>query len=569
MKSGWDHGMHAFDVYRWKPEEVRFFNTTRPYTEMAYLLGGRTEQVIEITHTQNIRPNWNALLQYRLINAPGFFKNLKTNHNNYLFTSWYQSVNKRYNNYLVLLGNSLQSAENGGLKSDQDYLNDEIFNDRFAIPTNLGGDVEFGRDFFSSKMSTGNRYKDFSFIIRQQYDLGKKDSLVSDSTVIPLFYPRLRFEHLFQYNTYQFNFIDLPNYQANVPYFPDSVFYQDEYGYTLLNDSLILQDKWKEVLNEFSIYQYPDAKNQLQFLKAGIQLQNLKAETGKFNGSFYNLSVQGEYRNKTKNRKWDMTAFGKLFLNGMNAGDFHAFLNLKRLSVKSGGYIDVGFSNMNKTPSFVFDRRSSFYVAGPKNFNKENITRIWASIFYPRFNLKLSGNYYLVSNYTYFTRYTQPEQTGALFNLLQASLEKKFRLGKRWSWYSDIYLQKKTGDVQLNVPLLFTRNRIGYEGTLGFRRLNIAIGAEIKYHTPYKADGYSPMLGKFFYQDSIRISNRPDVSFYLHFRIRNFRTFFRVENLNTITAINGFGFRYHNFASAGYPYPGMNLRVGIYWSFVN
>ena len=121
----------------------------------------------------------------------------------------------------------------------------------------------------------------------------------------------------------------------------------------------------------------------------------------------------------------------------------------------------------------------------------------------------------------------------------------------------------------MNVPLIFTRNRIGYEGTLGFRKLNIAFGLEIKYHTPYKADGYSPAIGKFFYQDSIKISNRPDITGYLHFRIRNFRAFLRAENLNTITATNGFGFRYHNFAAPGYPYPGLNIRLGIYWSFVN
>ena len=76
MNSGWDAGFHAFDAYRWKPEAVRFFNTTRPYTELAYLLGGRTEQIIELTHTQNIKPNWNGLFQYRLINSPGYFESM-------------------------------------------------------------------------------------------------------------------------------------------------------------------------------------------------------------------------------------------------------------------------------------------------------------------------------------------------------------------------------------------------------------------------------------------------------------------------------------------------------------
>ena len=49
--------------------------------------------------------------------------------------------------------------------------------------------------FFQPILQTGNRYREFTVLMRQQYDLGKKDSLVTDSTVIPLFYPRVRFEH--------------------------------------------------------------------------------------------------------------------------------------------------------------------------------------------------------------------------------------------------------------------------------------------------------------------------------------------------------------------------------------
>src|SRR5436190_10990325 len=54
LKPGWDPGFHAFDIYKWDPETIRFFNTTRPYTELNYFIGSRTEQVVEAMHTQNI-----------------------------------------------------------------------------------------------------------------------------------------------------------------------------------------------------------------------------------------------------------------------------------------------------------------------------------------------------------------------------------------------------------------------------------------------------------------------------------------------------------------------------------
>jgi hypothetical protein len=563
MQSGWDHGFHSFDIYKWKPENVRFFNTTRPYTELGYLLGGRTEQIIEITHTQNIRPNWNGLFQYRLINAPGFFKNQKTNHNNYLLTSWYQSVNKRYNNYFTILANSIQSDESGGIQDDKDYLSNPLYDDRFQIPVKIGGDPSFSRNFFSTALTTGNRNRDFTFMLRQQYDFGKKDSLVSDSTVIPLFYPRLRFEHTFRYSTHKLIFMD------NVG---DSVYYKATYGLTLPNpfDTVFRRDAWKEMVNDFSIFQFPDAKNQLQFIKAGIAVQNLRGEFTGLSKSFYNVSVHGEYRNKTRNRKWDMAAAGILYLNGLNAGDYHAAVNLKRFAGRRDAYIELGFRNTNRTPSYVFDGRSSFYLDAVKDFKKENITHLSASVYQPKLGLKISGNYYLVGNYTYFTDFYKPLQQEALFNLLQIAVEKKFRIGKSWVWYADVYFQQKTGTAPVNVPLIFTRNRFGYEGNLGFKNLNIAIGLEVKYHTPYKADGYSPLLANFYFQDSIRISNRPDIAAFIHFRIRNFRLLFRAENLNAMsTDENGFGFRNNNIAAPGYPYPGLNFRLGILWNFVN
>ncbi|MFZ1313645.1 MAG: putative porin, partial [Chitinophagaceae bacterium] len=127
FNTGFDPGFHAFDVYKWKMSDVRFFNTTRPYSELNYMLGSRVEQMISLLHTQNIKPNWNFLFQYRLINSPGFFQNQKTNHNNYLLSSKYQSKNLRYHNYFVLLGNKLQSAENGGIIDTSDILNDPIY----------------------------------------------------------------------------------------------------------------------------------------------------------------------------------------------------------------------------------------------------------------------------------------------------------------------------------------------------------------------------------------------------------------------------------------------------------
>ena len=575
FQPGWDPGFHAFDVYKYTVEKARFFNTTRPYSELNYQLASQSEQMIQLIHTQNIKPNWNFLFQYRLIDAPGFFKNQRSNHNNYLLTSWYQSVNKRYNLYFVITGNKLQSGENGGLRS-KDSLNFPDYKDRIRMPTRLGNNANNNINFFNTDVGTGNRYSEFTALVRQQYDFGRKDSLVTDSTVVPLFFPRVRIEHTVQYSQRKYDFRDYRTNDGRDPYIPDTNYYKNYYAFQTpqLNDSFNLRDTWREILNDFSINTFPDANNLQQFLKLGAAVQNLSLENINGSRKYYNIYGHAEYRNRTRDQKWDIEANGKLYFAGLNSGDYYAYASLQRYVGKRKGYVQLGFENVNREPSFIYKEQSAFYLDTTlgKNFKKENTAHLFGSIFQPALKLRLAGHYYLATNYTYLKNYFELSQESTLFNVLQVSAEKTFRLGKNWAWHADVYFQKVLGDAEVNLPLIFTRNRIGYEGNLGFKNLDIAFGAELRYFSPYKADGYSPLIGKFQYQDTLTISNKlPDLAGYVHFRIKGFKLYFRAENLNTaqFSSANGFGWTRNNSSAPDYVYPGFVLRFGIFWSFVN
>lgn len=566
LSPGWDPGFHAFDAYKWNLENVPVYNTTRPYTELGYELGSRTEQLIEVFHTQNIKPNWNAQFRYRFINSPGVFKSQNTNHNNYLFTSFYQGNRKRYTNYLILLANSLQSSENGGIKSDEAYLEDPIYNDRYSIPTNLGGDPQFGRNFFSSNLSTGNKYKEFTVLMRQQYDFGRSDSLVTDSTVIPLFYPRLRLEHTLMYNKYNYLFRD------NVA---DSTYYKDVYAYTISpGDTVLLNDRWNEIVNDFSVYQFPDANNLKQFIRLGATFQNLRGRFGTdtiTTRTYYNVIAHAEYRNRTRNNKWDMELYGDLYMAGLNSGNYIAHASLRRFTGRrNDNFAEVGFENINSSPSWLFNANSDFYLDTTiRQYADENTAHIYASLYHAKLKLQLSGHYYLVSNYSYFSGYFEPMQQSSLFNVLQITASKRVPVGKHWNWYIDVTLQQPTGTAPVNLPFLYIRSRFAFEGQF-FRNLNISTGVEGRYYSSYNADGYAPVLGQFFYQNGWRTGNLPDIAAFLHFRIRSFKAYIRLENLNSVQFNKtGFGFTNNNVHVQGYPYPGMMLRLGVWWNFVN
>lgn len=580
MQSGWDPGWHAYDLYTFTVDETRFYHTTKPYTQLGFFLATRGEQYIDIQHTRNIRPNWNYSFQYRLVNSPGTFQNQNTNHNNYRVTSWYQSRNKRYQNFFVLAASVLGSSDNGGLQNPTD-LDKVAYSNQSTLPVILGQNIpQSTGNFFSSKISTGTKYSTATFLMRQQYDLGQKDSIVTDSSVIPLFYPRVRLEHTIAYSTYHYRFFDLAIPSS---YAPDSLYYADTLGFKRIHstDSFWRQDNWRNLSNDFSFYTFPDARNPQQFLKLGATLELL---TGNFDTTSssvlhtahklnsQNVFAHGEYRNRTRNQKWDIEAAGRLYLNGLNSGDYNASISLKRLISRQVGYFQAGFENVNRTPGFVFDGASSFNLdtaSWHKSFSKENTTHLFASLEQPQHQFLLTGSYYLLTNYSYVHDFIKLAQA-PVFTILQINLRKQFTLYRHWKWRTNTSIQQIAGSSPVHVPLIVSFNQIGYDGNFGLKNLVLSFGTELRYISPYKADGYSPAVGQFFSQNATVTQHLPDINLYLHFRIRSFTAYIRTENVNAIAfSPRGFGFYHNNFVAPWYPSPGLIIRYGFYWNFIN
>jgi Trp operon repressor len=537
-------------------------NTTKPYTELGYLVGSQVEQHISVLHTQNIRPNWNFVFNYRLYNAPGTFNSQNTNHNNILFNSDYTSPNQRYHAFVILLNNALQSAENGGIV-DPDLLVNEnpAYNDRFNIPTQLASSSLSSRNFFNVKLGTGNRYVDKHALLRQRYDFGRKDSIVTDSSVVRYFLPKLSFEHTVHASGYDYRFLDVQAAGA-------SAFYKTNYGFNTVPDTVDFQNKWNVLRNDFSVIQFPDSKNLLQFFKAGATLMNYSTSADNLRDDFINIMVHGEYRNTTRNRKWDMLLYGEFYSAGRDIGNYQAQAKLQRSLGPKFGILELGFQNINRSPSYLQVYKTGFPIEKAKKLNNENVTAISGSLYLARLKTKLSFEYFLQSNYTYFRDFTTVDQHAPLFNFARAGLSKETSLGRKWKWYLDVYLQEAIGDVPINLPRGYARTRIAYEGK-PYRNLVMATGIDIRYFTPYYADDYSPVNGQFFYQNLFYIQNRPDVTAYMNFRIRSFTAYVRLENLNTATQEFGFGFKKNNITAPFYPNPGMVFRLGIFWNFVN
>ena len=282
--------------------------------------------------------------------------------------------------------------------------------------------------------------------------------------------------------------------------------------------------------------------------------------------NYHNTILHGEYRNKTRNKLWDVLLKGEFYLSGLNSGDYQAYATLGRYINPKFGWIKIFFKNVNRSPSYNFSSNSNFNFNNPGITKKENIISFGAEANNALLNLGFRNH--IITNLAYYTDYYHTAQSSKVVNLLQVYASKKISLTKRWKWYVEAVVQQTDGSAPVKVPLFFTRNRLAYEGVF-FKNLNLSAGIEARYYTPYEAYNYSPVMGSFVPQDSVKIKNLPDISAFLHFRIKSFTAFIRAENLNTVSFKNGFGFTHNNFAAPHYPTQGLMVRFGIQWGFVN
>jgi hypothetical protein len=155
-----------------------------------------------------------------------------------------------------------------------------------------------------------------------------------------------------------------------------------------------------------------------------------------------------------------------------------------------------------------------------------------------------------------------------VLSYVKGTISNQMKLSRHWNWYNELTLQLVDPNAPLHLPVIFTRQRLAFEGNF-FKNLFLSTGLELIYHSSFQPDGYMPLNGQFYLQDQFTANNRPIATAFLNFRIKRFKGFVRMEQLNTLLATsNQLGARYQ-FTAPNYLGTGTWLRVGIWWNFIN
>lgn len=539
-------GTNGAIPYIWKDENIKYYGTTRPYTNLYYRLASKQEQQIKLLHTQNITPQWNVAASYQKVGSPGYFKLQKTNHDNAFLNTHYTSTNLRYNLKAVLIYSKIQQDENKGILSEE-YLVDKDYRDRRLVPVN-------GQTGYSTNRSaTTNYYRSAHINLEQQYFVGKADSIYNtdSSEKIYQFKPIAGIKHRF-YSLFDY-------YRLNDKY-PDSTYNQ---LLATTKDSLTAKNFLTRYGNAFSLNGNVTIQQSILQAEAGYGIEVDKINNGIATKNTYinNYLFATIRKDATNNKSWFYTAGLKSYFTGNAIGN--SALNIlmgKNLNLNSNVFL--GLSTTLQSASYIQQNYASNYFRYSTDLKKQSISKIFLTYHNDTYHFQSSINYYTLGNYIYYNPSSLlAQQYGKVIPLIQLQLQKEFVL-KQFHLYNEIWIQTLTDNPAIHLPLLMNRHIVFYQNKILKKKLQIATGIEGKYNSGYLADSYNPYLYSFVSQNTRKIYNFLQLSYFFNFKVKRFRASVSFDELQTFFVKNNINYE-------GYPATNFCMRFGFYWSFIN
>jgi hypothetical protein len=94
---GFQTGFRSLERYLYRSDEVQYYRARAPYTELYNVGFFFEDQVLRAKITQNVHSRWNVGGEFHGAKAQGYYVNQQYGDIRWVFFSWYESKNHRYN----------------------------------------------------------------------------------------------------------------------------------------------------------------------------------------------------------------------------------------------------------------------------------------------------------------------------------------------------------------------------------------------------------------------------------------------------------------------------------------
>ncbi len=521
-----------YDIYTTTPQDVRFYNTTTPYSSIGYKRGFTTyheEHDLQFDFTGNINKRTNLGTTLNYFDDAGHYKSQAAKSFNGSVFGSYNGAH--YDLYAAFTFNQLSNFENGGLSNPSDLQNRNMTTEE--MPVQLAG-------------MSGFRY--LAGYLNHAYRWTRMNT---DSVEIPV----LTFRHVFSTTDATKRYIEKDTTQT---------FYTNTY----INDPSQADTAALLTINNTLSVTFEEAYN--RYLRFGItawardevQRHTNLNPTEKWSN---NVFVGGAIHKHTG--QWiRYQADGEVCVLGRKLGEFN--INGKvGLGFRLGQdslTIDATAFFRNETPDYFLNHYQSNHYQWENDFRKLYRFRVGGEVAYPTrwFVPRLQVYYESVQNLIYFSHLEGPQQASGNISVIAADLTAN--ITTPWVNLDNHLIYQYTSSSLIPVPALTLYHNLYYHGTW-FKALDAQIGVDLNYNTSYYAPYLNAALGQFAVQDQIKVGNYPQMNVYASFYVRllHLRFFAQYRHFNA-TFMNR-----QYYSMPYYPTAPDEFRAGLAFHFYN
>jgi Putative porin len=562
LRSGLDIGLHQFDIYQLKNSDIRFYQQTKPFTDVFYSGNEQTNAQIETKYGRNFANGLNLSIDYRRVTnfgltddaVPVINRDVNGSKEEWLYQGmprgrtvafgvgfWLHK--EKYDGYLTFTSNLVSQFDKGGITGDSVFRQKS---QAFTLAPRISGAF--------------TRHEKYEIDYLHYLKLNRNDSTGSKRAYLV--------SHDIKYKSAFYHTGD-PFGSAGTepePTQADSIFYN-----SFITDSRGVRFllKEKQIENSFNISttrarvskdSTKTASGQSDWIEVGITHAFHTLDDEAIQRNFNNIILRGRF-NFTPNENLKVETAAQFNILGYNIGDYRingeAFFNLENI-----GSLKLKAVNQLYEPTWLQSNLSltqkPFWT---NDFSKTLETHLSGTLAIPRIGLEGTVAYTLLNNYIYFDKKAQAQQANAPLSILQLIVNQNFTLAK---FHSDntVAIQKPT-ETFLRLPTFYTKNSLYWEGKIFKKVMLTRIGADLRYNSTWSAPSYMPLTGQFFTQESGNVRAYPSIDLFLSFKVRSFRFFAKWENVVG-------GFRTDVYSQLyGYPLSDWNFRFGIRWQLLN
>ncbi|MFW5726546.1 MAG: putative porin, partial [bacterium] len=558
--SGITSGFDAYDIYTISPDELKYYNTLSPYTQLYVTIAGNNRSVVDVTFTRNVTPNWNLGANFRSVTADrqvgGRGRNDRRVESYFFdFHTFFKSKNEKYRLMAQVARFNHEVFESGGVVGE---VNDE---DRLEEFFRYNNSEIYLREF-------KNREFRINYHLYHEYQLNE----------------RLQVYHELDRNNQNVFFFYEPSTDIDPEYYFRRIFLDtartaDRVFYDILDTEAGVKGSLGQLFYSFH-YRLRRPQIDYSFDPALAEETPGLDELGlRYDPDRSDVELYGGF-----DLRLDLGE--NTFLAG--GADYQSTQNYRVEAEFTNPILKASYIRMRKQPTYLSERFVGNHNAWRNDFEPVGMDQLSGSIEYqfPNIYLRPFATITNINQPIYYrrdsvenSRQAFPVQAGGGVRILSPGVAFQFDFLKRMHLRGEAIYTLIGGRASeaFSIPTIYTSGSLYYENSFIDDKVTVRIGTDLQFTPSYLAYDYDVATQQFFTQQRIYGSNTvldnfetpyPTgfngltlADFFLDMKIRTAIVYLRVPFLNQGFPQNGY------FTTPFYVGQGRTLDLGIRWRF--